>query len=340
LKAPVVEAILRHRKQNPGCSAKKVREALLSFGVCEEKTLPSAHAINSLGDGYGNKVSRKKNPRSVTRKLVMKFCGKCDFQTKIERDLDQHSFEVHETNRLCTKCGHLSNTYDEFIEHLRTHPVTCPICNRIVAMECRRSLELHMSAMHKSADAEREPKVPCDICGKVMKEESLKVHLKLHEEKTLQCDVCELKFIHKGDLNRHRKEHFKQVTPCPICKKDVKQLRDHIYRMHSGEKKRESCDMCDQTFALKSGLKRHINSVHYNIKDFECDLCSFKTNSASNLRAHKTQVHEKRKWYEICQFCEKRTGNMEHHMKIYHFAHYQAMKTEDRNDIADHRFNC
>ena len=47
LKAPVVEAILRHRRQNPGCSATKVREALLVLGICKEKTLPSAHAINS-----------------------------------------------------------------------------------------------------------------------------------------------------------------------------------------------------------------------------------------------------------------------------------------------------
>ena len=39
------------------------------------------------------------------------------------------------------------------------------------------------------------PSIMCELCGKGFKEKhSLKIHIKTHGEKTVPCDLCELKF--------------------------------------------------------------------------------------------------------------------------------------------------
>jgi len=328
----VIEAILKIRRENPGFKASKVRQELIKLEICNEKTVPHRGSINKLGDGYGNPIYVKKRDKPAA--LVSdkwKYCSQCDFKSKVERNLDKHCFDVHETNRLCTKCGHLSDNYDQYIQHLKTHPVKCPICNRLVAVNNRRSLELHISKMHKEQNEEDIIKVPCDMCGKLVNEKSLQSHQKMaHGNKTVKCDVCNSMFVTEAAMLKHREQHFKSNSTCPECGKQVKHLAGHLRIMHSN-RERHSCDLCEQTFKLKQGLKRHIQVVHHNIKKFQCEDCDFRAESSFNLRTHRTQVHERKKWFEICQFCNKKSGHLEAHHKKYHFVQYMALKGEGQN---------
>jgi hypothetical protein len=57
-------------------------------------------------------------------------------------------------------------------------------------------------------------------------------------------------------------------------------------------KKKELCKdclkkECPHCLEKHSNLKRHINIVHLELKEFKCEHCQFVTSSASNLKMHK-----------------------------------------------------
>ena len=87
---------------------------------------------------------------------------------------------------------------------------------------------------------------------------------------------------------------------------------------------RFKCDKCDKKFSIISKLQRHINTVHYKIKDYECsyDQCDSKFSENSDLQNHIKSVHEGRKdfecTYEDCDSKFSCNGNLQRHIKGYH----------------------
>ena len=71
-----------------------------------------------------------------------------------------------------------------------------------------------------------------------MKTAHMKKHLQsVHEENTIQCNICDSKFS----------------AP--------RNLKVHISVVHDG-KKPFKCDLCDKCYAMPSKLKQHILRVH------------------------------------------------------------------------------
>ena len=64
-----------------------------------------------------------------------------------------------------------------------------------------------------------------------------------------------------------------------------------------------NCDKCDKRFSQKSGLNRHIKSVHENVR-YNCDKCGKSFSQKDNLNIHIKSVHEKIRYN--CDKCEKR----------------------------------
>ena len=62
-----------------------------------------------------------------------------------------------------------------------------------------------------------------------------------------------------------------------------------------------NCSECDHSFAKKTELKRHINSVHDRKKPFNCSICNVMFSSAANLKKH-VCVHQEP--YN-CPFCDR-----------------------------------
>ena len=105
------------------------------------------------------------------------------------------------------------------------------------------------------------------------------------------------------------------VKQCKYCEYSTKHsgaLRRHVESVHLNLKPFQ-CEVCDKKYARKKELKLHIRSVHEK-KTQQCDIC-FK--HYRNLVSHKKQQHQK----AICKFCSKELNKYQalyHHIEKEH----------------------
>lgn len=129
----------------------------------------------------------------------------------------------------------------------------CEICSKtFTRLKYYESHTRRHIKWNENCRKRRETKVHlCNVCGKRYPDAySLKMHLYVHtDDRPLRCDICGKGFVIKPTL------------------------RNHMF-IHSGEKP-YVCDVegCGRAFTHATGKRQHYNSVHSNIKRFECEHC-------------------------------------------------------------------
>ena len=179
------------------------------------------------------------------------------------------------------QCGHLSDTYEDFVAHNNTHVYTCEICNSKYLGA--RSLKAHMVRAHP----EDKEKVPCDICGKMVHAYGLSMHKEnSHSTDVHQCDRCDYATNSKYKYKIHYKRHFMSTKECTECGKAVKDLKKHFrdFCNRNPARGRFPCTICEKSFGFKETLEKHVENVHLKVNTFSCDLCEYKTHHNPNLR--------------------------------------------------------
>ena len=103
----------------------------------------------------------------------------------------------------------------------------------------------------------------------------------------------------KRHVSQKSKDDKKKCDQCEYkaCKGS---LQDRKLSVREG--KMIMCQKCDQTFAGKRGLRRHIAFKHegYRVK---CDQCEFKARDNTTIKQHKISVHEGK--MIMCQKCDQ-----------------------------------
>eukprot|EP00088_Acartia_fossae_P024071 TRINITY_DN2504_c2_g1_i4.p1 TRINITY_DN2504_c2_g1~~TRINITY_DN2504_c2_g1_i4.p1 ORF type:complete len:580 (+),score=150.99 TRINITY_DN2504_c2_g1_i4:1-1740(+) len=298
----------------------------------EEKRQPKV--LKKRGRPRKNYFLEQSSAENDEDKVKM-LCHLCNFKAKSHIGLERHAFEQHEANQLCTQCGHLSETFDDYLKHDKSHSFNCEVCQKNILGA--RNLKVHMK-MHETKKEDGEVnRIPCDICGHLLRANSMYSHmLHVHSSEVHKCDVCDFTTNTKPKLNIHRRKHFKKLVECPECKKMVKDLNLHFFRSCANKKKeRLPCHLCNKSFAFKDGLERHIKHIHQKIMNFHCEHCDYKTYSGFNLRIHISKMHTKEEMEKICQFCNQKTVGLDYHIRIYHMDEHlksQANKQESLED--------
>ena len=154
--------------------------------------------------------------------------------------------------------------------------------------------------------------------------------------KSLFCKDCSQQFDKKTFYDMHlssvhkivnqpddekKLTEIKKEDNCLMAKSDgnsVKQIAKLLVKQQ--EKKQHKCSICDYSYFSKSGLKRHIESVHEGKKPHKCSICDHSTLTKQNLNTHIKSVHERRKPYtcSICEYSASQKGTLKKHIESAH----------------------
>ena len=285
--------------------------------------------ISFTKKGSEKKVSRKESTEKGQKPFKGKwraFKHKCDYCEEFLTDsfnkLNKHKFEKHEK----TQCGVCRANFDDYLElkdHLQSHnnpPVKCDHCELVFTEPKKR--KKHMKE-HVSS------KFVCQECGAVLLTKmGLEVHKAKHGDpnEKVPCPHCSYTTWTQNEMNYHIKSvHISKPSSCPYCGKLVKKLKNHLERIQcnvpENERilKKHKCELCDKTFSLKSGLKRHMEFIHGDRnRSIKCELCSYATCTKFNLFIHIRRMHEGKPLKSSCPYCFKEVVKLEHHIQLFH----------------------
>ena len=99
-------------------------------------------------------------------------------------------------------------------------------------------------------------------------------HLKVHDNKQWECDVCKKTFTTKYFLKKHKRLHTGE-TPyaCNICGKSFTfQQSYHKHMLYHTDDKPYTCTQCGRAFKELSTLQNH-ERIHSGERPFACETC-------------------------------------------------------------------
>ena len=105
----------------------------------------------------------------------------------------------------------------------------------------------------------------------------------------------------KETLKTMTKETVFKCESCTYRSDQKVNLRRHINTVHENLR-RFKCTECSRAFNQKNNLQRHVLSVHQDVKGFKCDKCSYESDQKVNLQRHINSIHEKLRPFK-CSEC-------------------------------------
>ncbi|KAL9693963.1 hypothetical protein quinque_013248 [Culex quinquefasciatus] len=178
----------------------------------------------------------------------------------------------------CATCGKTYDTPGGLSAHKKNVHKTpnapkishvCEICaNRFATSS---GLKEHMTTIHQPRE---QGQLQCSVCSKwLMNARCLKVHMQLHSEVDLFCELCPYKTKKLSLLKRHSVTQHSEARPFP-------------------------CDHCDCTFKHKRALTIHTKLKHsassaepVDKSPFKCNFCERKFRSSTNFYTHRKNHH-------------------------------------------------
>ena len=228
-------------------------------------------------------------------------CDQCEYKTTSKRNSIRHR-KSHEGPTKdqplpCEMCGKMCTSKTMLTNHLiKEHgkksiiPENCIRCGQCKSIVEKDKLESHVCVK----------KNKCKECGEMFYNngDKTKHFAAIHSEllPTSNCEICGKVFRGieiKQQMEKHSKIHTQGYIECPQCGKKVRDLDSHIATMHTkGDELKHKCSYCGKSFLKKTGLQKHIDSIHLDARKYPCRYgCSFRYNDSSNRNAHEKKKH-------------------------------------------------
>lgn len=147
----------------------------------------------------------------------------------------------------------------------------------------------------------------CKTCNKQYCDfSSLRKHFVHHSSiKIFQCNICHYQTFTKHCLDTHQIVHADaRPETCQECGKTFKS-KDRLHRHSYCHMKRFICDICGKEFSHSAMLKKHVQHIHINERNFLCPICDFAAKSKEYLNRHMLR-HDNSDENKIeCTVCKK-----------------------------------
>lgn len=293
-------------------------------------------------------------------------CNDCGKALKNRKTLKRHIMKYHidsmksverkDAKYQCETCGKDFSDKESYNAHEGSlhkseHSYRCDLCDKVFSM--RSSLEAHIRYAH----SKNLGSIKCTECNKSVSMHYYKNHLKLHEPKSFQCNICGKQFPREDNMLGHKKrihdmERNEKCDQCDYSAFKKYELKKHQVKVHTVQERSFKCGHCEQDFTCANNLKRHKFNVHekwkhhkcdhcealfrspgrlkehidakhipstLKTKDIKCDICHKKFDKKDNLRTHKYFIHEEKDRHK-CEICEKiftRKNFFQSHIKVH-----------------------
>lgn len=260
---------------------------------------------------YSNEHNLKKHMYNVHRMQRVR-CDVCNKEVN-KKSLDRHMKSVHsarvalkrerrsvpdEQKIPCYLCPKKCVSLMSLHAHIKNiHEAAQFKCSQCEFSGTKRGLERHMKKEHN------EEVFQCTCCNKVLKSKStLKEHMWIHtDHRRFICDICGMRFKRTSNYHGHMKSHQEKKFQCQLCGNFFlrkRYLAVHEQTIHdfygkgvAPQEKGYQCEVCGVKLKWKNNLMAHMR-IHTGEKPYKCKICGDDFTCHGSLRTHMSKHGE------------------------------------------------
>ena len=244
---------------------------------------------------YALDCHNKKIHGLTPRRHVKYSCVTCTQVFSSREILQRHVAHAHQGQRW--KCQYCSKEFirkPDLNAHVQFHTgdfrYYCVVCSEGFARKYR--LNLHMARVHNPKSLQ------CDLCGKSFDYwDTLRNHKEVCGVKVnrFECGVCHKRLKSRSILREHLTLHDpSRATPCQHCGKMFKtrkHARFHERKVHPSSGERSQCSVCKAVLKSRVYLAKHM-ALHDVSRHVTCTHCDKRFKSKDHLKLHMKNMHK------------------------------------------------